>query len=525
MKKNLLGLLGGLILLLASSGCTTAQEPPPVEQATCHKCHVAVNGSDENPGTAAAPWATIQHAAEVLTPGDTAYVHSGVYHEEVSLSVSGSADGGYITFTNAPGETPILDGTGLSNPDGAVAFRIEGQSYLTFRGFEIRNYTTTQRDAVPAGFLVSGAAHHLRLSGLHIHHIETHAPLDTNLLGADAHGVAFYGDDEQPIHDIWFTGNEVDHLVLGSSEAVTFNGNVTSFTVTHNLIHDCDNIGLVFIGYEETAPSSNLDQAHDGLVSQNTVYNIDTISNPAYGGEQSADGIYVDGGRDILIERNTVYSANLGIEIASEHAGGLARGIIVRDNFVAHCHTTGIALGGYDEERGSAEDCAIINNTLYHNDKLQSGNGELMLQYNVLRNRIEDNIFYANEQALFISNEYTENEGNVVDYNLYFSPSGADASTWQWKTTSYTGFAAYRQATGNDAHSLFADPRFVNASAMDWHLQTSSPAIDAGVLLTITGELDHDGEPRVQGAVDIGADEFQPQQLYLPLLLAAEPAT
>lgn len=70
--------------------------------------------------------------------------------------------------------------------------------------------------------------------------------------------------------------------------------------------------------------------------------------------------------------------------------------------------------------------------------------------------------------------------------NLYFGNGGAVAQT---------------------SASVGADPRFVSASARDYHLQSGSPAIDAGV--TTTATLDRDGVPRAQGsAFDIGAHEF-----------------
>lgn len=49
----------------------------------------------------------------------------------------------------------------------------------------------------------------------------------------------------------------------------------------------------------------------------------------------------------------------------------------------------------------------------------------------------------------------------------------------------------------------------MNAANGDFHLQSSSPAIDAGNTDTaIIGTEDIDGEPRVKGsAVNIGADE------------------
>src|SRR5262245_47072419 len=75
--------------------------------------YVATNGSDANPGTLAAPWRTIQKAADTLAPGDTAYVRAGVYNARVKINVSGSALGGFVTFASYPGETAIVDGKGL----------------------------------------------------------------------------------------------------------------------------------------------------------------------------------------------------------------------------------------------------------------------------------------------------------------------------------------------------------------------------------------------------------------------------
>ena len=512
----------GLTLLAAGLlvACSAANHrATPTIRATGNSYYVAPTGDDANPGTEAEPWKTIQHAADTLAAGDTVYVRAGVYNEAVSINVSGSAEGGVITFRNYPGETPVLDGSGLSDPAGDNGFYIADQSYLVIQGFEIRNYTTTLRDAVPMGIQIEGAAHHIQLLDNHIHHIETHAPVDANRLGADAHGIAVYGNSAQPIHDLVIDGNELDHLTLGSSEALTLNGNVETFTVTHNLVHDTDNIGIVMIGFEDTAPDPTLDRARDGVVSDNTVYNVDSYGNPAYGNERSAGGIYVDGGTNIVIERNRVYNANIGIEVASEHGDGNASYITVRNNLIYHNHIAGIAIGGYDTDRGYAESCVIVHNTLYHNDTTASGNGELMIQYDTRNNVIKNNILYAGSQGLLIGNAFVENSGNVVDYNLYYAPTGADDSEWVWKDVSYVGFDAYRAATGNDAHSLFANPQFADETAPDLHLQATSPAINAGENLAEAGEQDIDGDARVQGGTaDIGADEYSSTTVYLPLV-------
>ena len=92
-----------LALLLASS--------PLGHSATYY---VATSGNDGWLGTLAQPWRTIQKAANTLAPGDTALVRGGAYGPPVTVNVSGSASGGYVAFANYPGETPVIDATGIS---------------------------------------------------------------------------------------------------------------------------------------------------------------------------------------------------------------------------------------------------------------------------------------------------------------------------------------------------------------------------------------------------------------------------
>jgi hypothetical protein len=477
--------------------------------------YVSISGTDSNPGSLSQPWRTIQKAANSLAPGDTALVMSGTYNERVSINVSGSAGAGVITLEAYPGANPVIDGSGLTAPkyESALIF-ISGQAYILIQGFEIRNYITSEKNAVPAGIYVDGPSHDISIIGNKIHAIENNYPG----VAANAFGVAFYGTSaSQPISNILFEGNEVYGLRTGSSESVTFNGNIDGVQVLNNLVHDNNNIGIDFIGFEGTCPKPGLDRARNSVCRENTVWNIDTTGNPAYkqgkGYDPSADGIYVDGGEDIVIDRNVVFQCDIGIEVSSEHRNHFATGVTVRDNFIHHCLTEGISTGGYDRSVGWAEDCAFTNNTLYSDDTLQQGSGELELQYKVVNCLFEQNILYANSQNLLMSNGYEKNSGNTVDYNLYCTQAGASDSQWQWKNRSYTGFETYQSATGNDAHSLFADPLFITTgSAPNLHLQAASPAINAGnpAFVSGTDELDIDGNPRIVGGrVDIGAEEVQ----------------
>ena len=81
-----------------------------VLDATAAEYHVATKGNNENPGTTDRPWRTIQRAAEAMQPGDTCWVHAGVYRETVKLSRSGEA-GRPMRFAAWPGEQVVLSGT------------------------------------------------------------------------------------------------------------------------------------------------------------------------------------------------------------------------------------------------------------------------------------------------------------------------------------------------------------------------------------------------------------------------------
>jgi len=471
--------------------------------------YVSSDGNDLQSGSLETPWKTIQHAAKNLKAGDKVLVRGGVYNESVVIEVSGTEREGEIIFQSYPGETAILDGRGLADPYGVIGFAIHGQSYLVIDGFEIRNYHSKIQDIVPMAIFVEGNSHHVQIKNNTIHHIETNAAVDEDLSGADAHGIAIYGNDEnQSIQHILIENNELFALKLGSSEALVLNGNVETFTVTNNLVHDVDNIGISMIGFEWLVSDPNLDRAREGVVIGNTVYHVDSSRNPAYDGDMSADGIYVDGGRDILIERNRVHDANIGIEVASEHKDGNSSAVTVRSNLIYDCDITGIAIGGYDSKRGYTQGCHIINNTLYHNDKEHSGSGEIMAQYDIRDTVIKNNIIFANTQNLFIGNEYIQNQSSQVDYNLYFSAGGARNSEWLWKAIYYEGFEAYLTGTENDSHSIYANPRFVDKGSSDLRLRFVSPAIEGGTNAVDLGQYDLIGEKRLQGKnVDIGAYE------------------
>ena len=473
--------------------------------------YVSTTGADSNPGTQTAPWRTIQHAADTVRAGSTVNVRGGVYEELVSIKASGNATDGFITFRSYPGETAVLDAEHFA-PDGRSAiWTIHNKSYVRIEGFEVRNYRTAEHRLVPLGISVMGAGSHIELLKNNVHHIEqTFNGRDAPGHGANGFGIAVYGTDAKtPISELVLDGNEVHHLKTGSSESLVVNGNVTNFRITHNVVHDNNNIGIDVIGFERTAPDPAVDQARDGVVSGNLVYSITSRGNPAYGNEQNSDGIYVDGGTRILIEQNVMHDVDFGIELASEHKDRSTSYITARNNLIYHCHTAGVSIGGYARERGHTDHSTVVNNTLYENDTSRTGSGEFQMQWNMADNVFANNVVYAGADCLIAVNKSQVEKQQppvTIDHNLYYCASGSKASKWEQFPARVTGFENYVGLTGNDRHSRFLDPHFVDAAANDFHLRSDSPAIAAGTTDGVpVGELDLEGSPRVRsGKIDIG---------------------
>jgi Right handed beta helix region len=472
--------------------------------------YVSTTGNDSNPGTQAAPWRTVQHAADTARAGGAVEVRGGVYEELVSINASGNASEGYITFRSYPGETAILDATHLTLTGRTGILTIHNQSYVRIEGFEIRNYRTAEHRLTPLGISVIGAGSHIELLKNNVHHIENNFPgRDAPGSGGNGFGIAVYGTDaKSPITDLIIDSNEVHHLKTGSSESLVVNGNVTNFRITHNVVHDNNNIGIDVIGFERTAPDPAVDQARDGVVSGNLVYNITSRGNPAYRNDESSDGIYVDGGTRILIEQNVIHDVDFGIELASEHKDRATSYIIARNNLIYRCHTAGVSIGGYAPERGHTDHCTVVNNTLYENDTSATGSGEFQMQWNMEDDIFANNIVYAGPRCLISLNksQADKNPPTVIDHNLYYCASGAEASTWAGASATITGFKQYGETTGNDRHSSFSNPLFVDPARNDFHLRSDSPAFAAGTTDGLpVGELDLDRSPRVNsGKIDIG---------------------
>ena len=136
MKKSLV-INAFLLAVLAVLGFS-----PFVGAARASIYYVSPSGNDSGSGSSGSPFATIQHAADIVSPGDTVIVEDGTYtssaNQVVDLTKGGSASGGYVTFESQNPWGAVLDGQGESTYWG---FLFEsGVSYVKVQGFTVQNF-------------------------------------------------------------------------------------------------------------------------------------------------------------------------------------------------------------------------------------------------------------------------------------------------------------------------------------------------------------------------------------------------
>ncbi|HVU51406.1 MAG TPA: right-handed parallel beta-helix repeat-containing protein, partial [Polyangia bacterium] len=264
MTRARLTVAGALALALA----------PAAARAAAYS--VTPAGSDANPGTAAQPWKTLQHAADNVAAGDTVTVEAGTY-TGFSLCWDKPQDGqpdSPITFSAKPGV--VINAKNAHTDDG---IDLEGCSYIVVEGFEV---TGMPRAGIRS---VSGAA--------------------------NAIGVVIRGND---CHDnqVWgiFTSH-VDSLVIEGNRATgsaTQHGVYVSNACVNPVVRGNELAGNAGAGLHMNGDAS---QGGSGVITGALVEKNVIHDNGAMGGS----GINCDGVQSSRIRNNLIYA---------EHASGIS---------------------------------------------------------------------------------------------------------------------------------------------------------------------------------------------------------
>lgn len=237
-----------LALLLAA--CGGSSDPPPAagtaaatrsgstmtratvqsataQAASAHHFYVSPDGADSNPGTQAAPFRTLQKAADTVGADSTVHVAPGTYSGNVRIRKSGQEAARIYFVSEQPGAARIVPPSTSSN---ASAINIEG-SHVTVSGFDIDGSDHAGGTKWRIGILSN--ASDVSIENNRIHDIAAQPGDCTNSGGggivADSSGggtgVTIDGND---VHDIGPTTE--CHFIHGIYMS-------TTGTVSNNLIH------------------------------------------------------------------------------------------------------------------------------------------------------------------------------------------------------------------------------------------------------------------------------------------------
>jgi hypothetical protein len=161
---------------------------------------------------------------------------------------------------------------------------------------------------------------------------------------------------------------------------------------------------------------------------------------------------------------------------------------------------------------GTLDGVRIYNNTFYWTP---ARSAPLLRHTGLLAPGSE--AFFWNNLVYTTSDWIVDDAGGLaLDHNLYWTPARVGPGIFRHQGVDHEGLPAWQEATGQDAHSLWADPVLLDPgetasgwrSADSFRLGAASPAIDAGAWIEDGGGCDHFGGAVGGSAPDIGAHEF-----------------
>ena len=407
---------------------------------------VATGGNDSNKGSFSAPWQTVVKAKNAMVPGDLSYIQNGVVQTS-------------IDDYNA--EVSVQSAGTAANPIALVAYpgaTVTIGSSSAYYGLRTPAISGAKDYWVLAGLSFRGTAaiDLVNVTGWRIVANDFSCP---NGSGQSAcfhtdttTNLAFYGNY---VHNIGDAAGSIDKYY----HAVYFTTNSNHIdagwnTIVPNPNHSTTSGGCRAMQFYSTGGSDQFDlHIHDNLIH-------DAICDGLNFATVDPDNGTVEA------YNNVIYHVGTG-----------------PDPYDGSSNYSCVALNSSSGPTNAAQ---IYNNTMYDcGSRGTSDGGALAIG---IRTRLQNNLIQVTGSEPYLVPSWKASCSTVSgSNNLWFGAgSGSNCTT----------------------ANVSANPLFVNPSTFDLHIQSASPAKDAGITVS-TLKTDFDGIVRPQGsAYDIGAFEY-----------------
>ncbi|MGV8162323.1 MAG: cadherin domain-containing protein [Candidatus Nanoarchaeia archaeon] len=420
---------------------------------------------------------TIQNGGEYLQKRGTTYSSSTQIFVNSKNNVAIGVYG--------VGARPLFNYTGTG-----YAVRIQASNNILFEGFEVNG---------------NGGAHSLvgvvgtsssYLSGVVINDCVLHNAHNANNAGFGIH--ASYSNGlkilNTTIHNVAVDGMymrytpnvEIGHCnvydinrryfvnpnqLYSSGDGIQLDGYYNGFHIHHTIINRTNGAGNKF---NLILASAGASINATGILEYNTFINDANV----------AWAVHIEHGRGIVTRYNTFMGSTLGLRLGGAYT---SNNLIYGNLF--YNSVDGLRIGYTYPAVGPAVNTSVFNNVFYN-----------VSQYHMTVDRAS---------VVAKNNIHLRPAGVSTGVALYSFASGS----WVLSNNLY-GDNATAGTPGTGANAVIGDPLFVNAAGKDFHLQSTSPAINAGANAGIL--FDREGVSIPQGsAPDIGAYEYA--QSVLPL--------
>ena len=418
-----------------------------------------INGNDSNDGSFNHPWNTIEYAMKQPNPGDTVYIMAGVYYDTsiTPWSANCGTAGNVITYKPYGDGEVILDAYGSDYLWGGILW-LDGKSYIRISGLTLRN----------------GAAHGIYVECTGSNYCHNITIDNCTIYNCSDSAILFLGTGRK-INDIKIENNTIYDVENGwhhdPSQEVISISNCGRYEVKDNYLYDYHKIG---IGSKAGCTRGSIH--NNRMNTTRAVWTVDRLGSGPYVDAQSTNC------NNISIYDNVVWGNGTGYSIATEQ-GGTLQNIFIYNN-IYNGTQNAFQINDHTSSPGShlKTNCMYINNVVGESADVCFKVTDKNTSFDDLT--IRNNIFAGNT-GFYLSGGLKLKYHNV-DHNLY------DVSS-----SDYYG-----------SNSINGSPQFVDPVRGNFHLLSTSPAINAGSSIDCPA-LDFDGISRPQGpAVDIGAFEY-----------------